>query len=311
MSSNKNDRLRDQLNEMNRQQDQYRAADEIYRRASEMNEALNKIDLSHLSYNPPPSILENIFIFLYFSKDLIIRVIFSLFCILVLLNYTNLWNIIPDTIHWGWILFVGVLLFGILILSNVLILFGGINTKNTTQLQQQYIELVSPGINLSITDDTIGDQKIVNINSTSNLLSIPTQDKQYDVFISHASEDKEKFVKPLVEALKKEGINVWYDEDDISWGDSIAKKIENGLVQSRYVIIVLSNSFLEKYWTNNELDGAMSREINGGKVILPIWHNISYAELIAKKPMLSGRLAIGSDKGILHIVDELKKILAN
>ena len=55
----------------------------------------------------------------------------------------------------------------------------------------------------------------------------------YDVFICHASEDKETFVRPLAEALHLENIAVWYDEFTLKLGDSIRRSLDKGLKQSR------------------------------------------------------------------------------
>lgn len=62
----------------------------------------------------------------------------------------------------------------------------------------------------------------------------------YDVFICHASEDKEDFVRPLAEALRQENVEVWYDEFTLRLGDSIRRSIDKGLKQSRFGLVVLS-----------------------------------------------------------------------
>ena len=62
--------------------------------------------------------------------------------------------------------------------------------------------------------------------------------KEYDVFISHASEDKDSVVRPLALALKEKGVNVWYDEFELKIGDSLRRKIDQGLSKSRYFSIL-------------------------------------------------------------------------
>ena len=62
----------------------------------------------------------------------------------------------------------------------------------------------------------------------------------YDVFISHASEDKETFVRPLAELLRNEHIEVWYDEFSLKLGDSLRQTVDLGLSRSRYGVVVLS-----------------------------------------------------------------------
>src|SRR4030065_1402317 len=92
-----------------------------------------------------------------------------------------------------------------------------------------------------------------------------------DVFICHASEDKPKIVKPLVAAFEREGISCWYDEAEVKWGESIPEKINEGLKISRYVIVVISKSFLSKNWPKRELNSALSIEASTGKErVLPL-----------------------------------------
>src|SRR5262249_12535707 len=96
----------------------------------------------------------------------------------------------------------------------------------------------------------------------------------WDAFVSHASEDKEAFVRPLVEALKAENLNIWYDDFTLSVGDSLRRSIDRGLARSRFGVVVLSQNFFAKEWPQRELDGLVAREVNGQKVVLPVWHKI-------------------------------------
>lgn len=130
------------------------------------------------------------------------------------------------------------------------------------------------------------------INDTTSASQSVKEDVQYDVFISHASEDKESFVIPFVEELKKLGIKVWFDKDTIKWGDSIRKKIDEGLKNSKFGIVVISPSFLQKFWTNHELDGLFNLEETGKSRILPIWHKISKSEVMEYSPSLAGKIAM-------------------
>lgn len=78
----------------------------------------------------------------------------------------------------------------------------------------------------------------------------------WDVFISHASEDKEAVVRPMAAALVQAGLRVWYDEFTLTLGDGLRESIDRGLAQSRYGIVVLSPSFFGKRWPQQELSGA-------------------------------------------------------
>ncbi|WP_395373457.1 toll/interleukin-1 receptor domain-containing protein [Marinicella sp. W31] len=129
----------------------------------------------------------------------------------------------------------------------------------------------------------------------------------YDVFISHASEDKEDFVKPLVEALSNSGYKVWYDEFTLKVGDSLRRSIDNGLKDSKYGIVVLSKAFFEKNWTQYELDGLVTKEMEGNKVILPIWHMVSKDQVQNYSLTLADKKAINSS---ISNIDEIVKQLA-
>jgi hypothetical protein len=131
-----------------------------------------------------------------------------------------------------------------------------------------------------------------------------------DVFICHASEDKEDFVKPLANALVREGLRVWYDEFELHLGDSLRRSIDRGLRDSRFGIVVLSHGFFSKEWPQRELDGLAARETSGGeKVILPIWHNITKEDVLRYSPTLADRVAISSTKGLKAVVEEVLKVV--
>lgn len=116
--------------------------------------------------------------------------------------------------------------------------------------------------------------------------------KQWDVFISHASEDKEAFVEPLAVALANAGLTVWYDKFSLSLGDSLSRSIDEGLANSRFGVVVISPAFLQKSWPAYELAGLVTREIASGKTILPVWHHITRDQIIAKSPTLADKLAV-------------------
>jgi len=134
-------------------------------------------------------------------------------------------------------------------------------------------------------------------------------DQKWDVFISHASEDKEGFVVPLARALEEAGVRGWLDATVLTVGDSLRATIDKGLAHSRYGIVVLSPSFFAKKWTQMELDGLVGKEVSGVKVILPVWHNIDFDGVQSRSPMLAGRIAAKSEDGMEKIVSELKKAM--
>ncbi len=128
----------------------------------------------------------------------------------------------------------------------------------------------------------------------------------WDVFISHASEDKEAVVHPLASALRERGLRVWYDQWVLSIGDSLLAKIDEGLRTSAFGVVVLSRSFFgKKMWPKAELDGLMQREVSGQKVILPVWHGLTAEEVRSYSLILAGRLAGTTNEGIDLLADKL------
>lgn len=136
-----------------------------------------------------------------------------------------------------------------------------------------------------------------------------TLQKKWDLFVCHASEDKKDFVTPLAIALQQKGIDVWYDEFCIKWGDSIRRSIEKGLKSCKFGIVVFSHAFFRKEWPQNELDALCQRMTAGEARILPIWHGIDEADLRAYSPLLSGILAKKSDDGVEALIIEIEAIL--
>ncbi len=116
----------------------------------------------------------------------------------------------------------------------------------------------------------------------------------YDAFISHASEDKKVFVKPLADALNSMDYRVWYDEFELRVGDSLRQSIDQGLVNSRFGIVVLSPAFFAKNWPQYELNGLTAREMDGHKVILPIWHMVNRDDVLNYSPALADKVALST-----------------
>ena len=96
---------------------------------------------------------------------------------------------------------------------------------------------------------------------------------QFYVFICHASEDKNDFVRPLAEMLKNQHIDVWYDEFSLGVGDHLRESIEKGLREARKCILILSPRFLaNRGWKRVEFNSVFSRElIQRRNIILPVW----------------------------------------
>ena len=132
----------------------------------------------------------------------------------------------------------------------------------------------------------------------------------HDVFISHASDDKDEFVRPLATALQDAGLWVWFDEVSLTVGDSLRRSIDRGLTSCRFGIVVLSPHFLRKEWPQKELDGLTAREVDGAKVILPVWHDLTADQVRAYSPVLADRKAATSNTGLPRVVADLVKAVA-
>jgi hypothetical protein len=128
------------------------------------------------------------------------------------------------------------------------------------------------------------------------------------VFISHATEDKAAFVRPLAEALRQH-YKVWYDEYELTIGDSLLKKINEGLASSDYGVVVLSPAFFQKKWPQAELDGLFALEGTSRKMILPVWKDVSEPEVKKFSPILAGRLGAIASDGVQKVVDEIRRAI--
>lgn len=86
--------------------------------------------------------------------------------------------------------------------------------------------------------------------------------------------------------------------------------IDKGLINSRYGIVVLSKIFMDKSWTKYELNSLVAKELNGQKVILPIWHHVSKQEILNYSPMLADRFALSSEfSSTIEIAKKICRVL--
>jgi len=148
---------------------------------------------------------------------------------------------------------------------------------------------------------------------TEELSGQATEEEQFDVFISHASEDKEGFVGPLAALLKESDVDVWYDEYKLTWGKPTRRSIDKGLANCRFGIVVFSENFFRKNWTNYELDGLVGRNMSEKEdLILPIWHNVEYEDVKKFSPPLADLTALKSNSlTIEEIADQLIALLTD
>jgi hypothetical protein len=91
------------------------------------------------------------------------------------------------------------------------------------------------------------------------------------VFISHASEDKERFVNNFAIKLRARGIDAWVDRWEMLPGDSLIDKVfEEGIKNAQAMIVVLSKYSVQKRWVREELNAGMVRRISGKYKIIPV-----------------------------------------
>lgn len=187
-------------------------------------------------------------------------------------------------------------------------------TQSAFQKQQQNFQKEQENLQRKLQSDISSQKEILNTllhqAHNTNVGVNESEQKTYDFFISHATEDKDSFVTPLAELMIKNGCNVWFDIFQLKVGDSLRKKIDEGLKSSKYGIVVLSRDFFRKNWTDYELNGLVAREMNGVKVILPIWHNVTRDEVLSFSPTLADKVALNSAiYSLQEIVTELKKLI--
>ena len=133
----------------------------------------------------------------------------------------------------------------------------------------------------------------------------PTHRHRWDVFISHASEDKDSVARPLAKLLRERRLEVWYDDFTLSIGDSLRRSIDQGLRLSRFAVVILSPHFFSKEWPKKELDGLYALETRGRNLILPIWHDVSADDVARFSPTLRDRLGLPTSRGLPAIADEI------
>ena len=103
---------------------------------------------------------------------------------------------------------------------------------------------------------------------------------------------------------------MWYDEFELKIGDSLRRKIDQGIRSSRFGVVVLSPSFFGRGWPNYELDGLVTLEVASRRsLILPVWHRVTQKDVLGHSPSLPGLLARStSDITIEALADEIAMV---
>ena len=121
--------------------------------------------------------------------------------------------------------------------------------------------------------------------------------KEYDVFLSHASKDKETFVEELYQELSKLNISIFYDKNSISWGDNWEDKINEALEKCEFAIVVISKNFFGRDWTEKELNTLLEKKnALGQKLILPIAHDVKINTIKKRYPKVASIQSLATNK---------------
>lgn len=189
------------------------------------------------------------------------------------------------------------------------------NRIQTLLFHRKYKEIVACLISIQ------NDQEFINKMNGVQMVSIPKYKAnsipEYDVFISHANKDKENLIEELYQSLSRLGISIFYDKESLEWGDNWKDKILSGTKKAEFAIIVISENFFDREWTERELFEFLNKQNRDGqKLILPILHNITIEQLTDKYPMVANIQAINSreftcDQIALMFARQLIKRLKN
>ena len=126
-----------------------------------------------------------------------------------------------------------------------------------------------------------------------------------DIFLCHAHLDKVTHARPLVAALNKRGISCWVDEAELLPGVSLIDAVNDGLATARFVLVIITENFLQRNWTQRELNAALSREIRMGTVVvIPILATDPDA-YIKRYPLLEDKIYLGWSTGVESLADKI------
>lgn len=134
---------------------------------------------------------------------------------------------------------------------------------------------------------------------------------EYDVFLSHSNLDKEDYVSEISEKLTGKGFKVFEDVKVFKIGHSQTDMMNEGILNSKFGVVFLSENFIKSGWSDYEFKGLLNREIKEERVIiLPIWHEITYDEVKQYNPVLVDKFALTTDRFTIdEIVDRISDLI--
>ncbi|AYL96218.1 toll/interleukin-1 receptor domain-containing protein [Mucilaginibacter celer] len=133
---------------------------------------------------------------------------------------------------------------------------------------------------------------------------------KYDAFICFAPEDKEGIALPIADGLKKIGYEIRPDEFLSEDNEAIRIKIENGLKDSHFGIIILSEVFMQMISSKSDLDTFLIRQnVSGEKILLPVWHNVTPGIIEKYSVSLTDRVYAITNIGLDSVIASLASVM--
>lgn len=180
-----------------------------------------------------------------------------------------------------------------------------IELNEQTKIQNQLLREHNQRLNETI-------MQLKGQHGDKSLLPTANASYQFDVFVSHANDNKAEFVNALTAGLSRLGISIWYDANILDWGDNWKLQIANGLKKCRFGIVVVSPEFLGREWTEKELNELLQRQNEAGeKVILPLLYKLTISDMKKRYPQLADFQAriIAPDDDVRDIVIDFARVL--
>lgn len=115
----------------------------------------------------------------------------------------------------------------------------------------------------------------------------------FDIFLSHATEDKDTIAIPLKDELEKLGLKIWMDVDrsnELSTS-GLRREIDSAIYNSNYAVIILSPNYMRKPWTNREFDGITAMEMAKKQTLLCVWHHVTLDAILEYSPPIANKYA--------------------
>lgn len=144
-------------------------------------------------------------------------------------------------------------------------------------------------------------------NPPEYVKDIMIRSELYDVFIGHASEEKESVAKPIYESCEEIGIKAFLDEIYLEWGDSLTEKINSALGKSKFFLAILSVSSIKKSWPKREFNSALAREISGEQILLPLIVGDKRA-ILSELPLIADKIYLEWDENPRNIAAKIKEM---